>query len=109
MRSFACSRVSVSVVSVVIVPLRTRKTLIRPANGSAIVLNTNAAMFAPSTSNGASRSSGPGTPSTSRSRSAVVPRFFVATAAATGKTSPRATAFFSAVATSSSESSWPSR
>ena len=33
-----------SVVSVEIVPLRTRKTLIRPANGSAIVLKTKAAV-----------------------------------------------------------------
>jgi hypothetical protein len=52
---------------------------------------------------------GEGTPSTSRSRTAVVPRFFVATPQATGKISPRVTASLSACATSSSESSCPSR
>ena len=108
-RSFACVRVSVSVVSVVIVPLITRKTLILPAKGSAIVLKTNAPVFAPSRSSWPPFFAGLGTPSTSRSRSAVVPRFLVATAAATGKTSPRVTASLSACATSSSESSWPSR
>ena len=48
MRSLACPRALTSVVSAVTVPLRTRKRLIRPANGSAIVLKTKAAVAAPS-------------------------------------------------------------
>ena len=52
---------------------------------------------------------GEGTPSTIRSSSACVPRFFVATPQATGKTSPRVTASLSACATSSTPSSSPSR
>ena len=52
---------------------------------------------------------GDGTPSTSRSSSAFVPRFFVATPQATGNTSPRVTASLRACATSSAPSSWPSR
>ena len=79
MRSFECSRWSTSVVSLVTSPFSTRKRLIFPANGSAIVLKTNAAVDAPSTSNGAPRFAGDGTPSTRRSSSACVPRFFVAT------------------------------
>jgi hypothetical protein len=47
------------------------------------------------------RFAGEGTPSTSRSSSAVVPRFFVATPHATGNSSPRVTASLSACATSS--------
>ena len=49
----------------------------------------------------AGRLAGDGTPSTSRSSSAVVPRFFVATPQATGNSSPRVTASLSACATSS--------
>ena len=90
-------------------PFSTRKRLIFPANGSAIVLKTNAAVAAPSTSNGAPRFAGEGTPSTSRSRSACVPRFFVATEQPTGKTSPRVTPSLSAAATSCGSSSSPSR
>jgi hypothetical protein len=90
-------------------PWRTRKMLMRPANGSATVLKTNAASEAPSISIGAPFFAGDGTPSTRRSRTAVVPRFFVATPQATGKSSPRVTAAFSAEATSSGDSSWPSR
>ena len=55
----------------------------RPANGSATVLKTNAATFA-SVSIGEPFFAGLGTPSTSRSSSACVPRFFVATPQATG-------------------------
>ena len=77
--------------------------MIRPENGSAIVLNTKAAVAAPSTSIGAPFFAGEGTPSTSRSRRARVPRFFVATPQATGKTSPRVTASLSAPATSSTD------
>ena len=68
----------------------------RPANGSATVLKTNAAVSAPRRSIGGAFFAGDGTPSTSRSSSAVVPRFFVATPQATGKSSPRVTAFLSA-------------
>ena len=51
------------------------------------VLNTNAAVDAPlSISIGAPFRAGDGTPSTIRSSSACVPRFFVATPHATGKT-----------------------
>ena len=81
----------------------------RPANGSAIVLKTNAAVPAPSTSMVEPFLAGDGTPSTSRSRSARVPKFFVATPQATGKASPRVTASLSACATSSTVSSSPSR
>ena len=109
MRSFERARVFTSVESPLSVPLRTRKTLIRPANGSAIVLKTNAAVEAPSTPTAVSLSAGDGMPSASRSRSAVVPRFFVATPHATGKISPRVTAALSAVAISSGASSSPSR
>jgi hypothetical protein len=77
----------------------------RPANGSASVLKTNAAVDVFGISIGSPFFAGDGTPSTTRSRSAVVPRFFVATPHATGKTSPRVTASFSACATSSVESS----
>src|SRR5262249_9401404 len=48
MRSFAWPRTFTTVVSALIEPSSTRKTLIRPANGSAIVLNTNADVPAPS-------------------------------------------------------------
>ncbi len=81
----------------------------RPANGSATVLKTKAAVPAPSTSIAGGRFAGDGTPSTSRSSSAVVPRFFVATPQATGNSSPRVTASLSAFATSSVPSSSPSR
>ena len=64
---------------------------------------------APFTSIEAGRLAGEGTPSTSRSSSAVVPRFFVATPHATGNSSPRVTASLSACATSSVPSSSPSR
>ena len=64
---------------------------------------------APSTSIGEPFFAGDGTPSTSRSSTAVVPRFFVATPHATGKSSPRVTALLSAYATSSGVSSCPSR
>ena len=57
--SRACAR-STSVESAVSVPARTRKTLIRPANGSASVLKTNAAVPAPSTSIGAAFFAGDG-------------------------------------------------
>ena len=56
----------------------------RPANGSAIVLKTNTACFASPNSIVVPFFDGDGTPSTSRSSSAVVPRFFVATPHATG-------------------------
>jgi hypothetical protein len=108
-RSFAWVRESMSVRSLETWPLRTRKTLILPANGSAIVLKTNAAVCGPSSSICGPFFAGLGTPSTSRSSSAVVPRFLVATPQATGKTSPRVTASFSAWATSAAPSSWPSR
>ena len=81
----------------------------RPANGSATVLKTNAASAAPSTSIREPFFAGDGTPSTSRSSTAVVPRFFVATPQMTGKSSPRVTALLSAEATSSGLSSCPSR
>ena len=55
----------------------------RPANGSATVLKTKAATFA-SVSIGEPFFAGLGTPSTIRSSSACVPRFFVATPQATG-------------------------
>ena len=45
-RSFACVRGSTSVVSPVTGPERTRKQLMRPVNGSAIVLKMNTACFA---------------------------------------------------------------
>ena len=109
MRSFACVRASTSVWSGVTEPWRTRKRLIRPANGSAIVLKTNAAVCAPSMCVIEPVLAGDGTPSTIRSSSARVPRFFVATPQATGKTSPRVTASLSACATSSTPSSSPSR
>ena len=89
--------------------MRTRKTLIRPENGSATVLKMNAALLAPSTSIGEPFFAGDGTPSTRRSSTAVVPRFFVATPHMTGKSSPRVTALLSADATSSGVSSCPSR
>ena len=108
-RSFPCVRGLTSVTSFETVPCRTRKTLIRPANGSATVLNTNAAVEVFGISIGSPFFAGDGTPSTIRSRSAFVPRFFVATPHATGNTSPRVTASLSACATSSVESSWPSR
>ena len=109
MRSLACPRAFTTTESALSDPLRTRKTLIRPANGSAIVLKTNAAVPSPPTSIGEPFFAGDGTPSTSRSSSAVVPRFFVATPHATGNSSPRVTASFSACATSSTGSSSPSR
>jgi len=62
----------------------TRKQLIRPANGSAVVLKTKTACFASPNSIVVPFLAGDGTPSTSRSSSAVVPRFFVATPQATG-------------------------
>ena len=77
----------------------------RPANGSATVLKTNAASEAPSTSIREPFLAGDGTPSTSRSSTAVVPRFFVATPHMTGNSSPRVTALLSAEATSSGLSS----
>ena len=83
-RSFACVRGSTSVVSPCTGPASTRKQLIRPANGSAIVLKTNTASFASPNSIVVPLRAGDGTPSTSRSRSADVPRFFVATPQATG-------------------------
>ncbi len=55
----------------------------RPANGSATVLKTNAATAA-SVSIGEPFLTGLGTPSTIRSSSAWLPRFFVATPQATG-------------------------
>ena len=76
--SRACAR-STSVESDVSVPASTRKTLIRPANGSATVLKTNAAVPRPRRRSASPFFAGDGTPSTSRSSSAVVPRFFVAT------------------------------
>jgi hypothetical protein len=108
-RSFEWTRAFTIVESPFIVPLSTRKTLMRPAKGSAMVLKTNAAVPPPSTLIGAPFFAGDGTPSTSRSSRAVVPRFFEATPHATGKTSPRVTASFNALATSSVDSSWPSR
>ena len=83
-RSFACVRGSTSVVSPVTGPARTRKQLIRPVNGSAIVLKMNTACFASPNSIVVPLRAGDGTPSTSRSSSAVVPRFFVATPQPTG-------------------------
>ncbi len=108
-RSLLCERAFTSVESDDTVPSITRKTLMRPANGSATVLKTKAALEAPSMWTSKSFFAGDGTPSTSRSSVAVVPRFLVATPHATGKISPRVTASFSACATSSAESSWPSR
>ena len=81
----------------------------RPAKGSATVLKTKTAVEAPSTSIGEPFFAGEGTPSTRRSRSACVPRFFDATPHATGKTSPFVTAALSADATSCASSSCPSR
>ena len=52
--------------------------MIRPANGSAIVLKTKAAVCAPSMCVIEPIFAGEGTPSTIRSSSACVPRFFVA-------------------------------
>ena len=104
-RSFECARMLVSVASPFIAPESTRNTLMRPAKGSAIVLKTNAAVPSPSISIGGPFFAGDGTPSTSRSSSACVPRFFVATPHATGNTSPRVTAVFSALATSAASSS----
>ena len=109
MRSLPFERRLTSVVSAVTVPLSTRKRLMRPANGSATVLKTNAAIAAPSTSIGEPFFAGEGTPSTRRSSSACVPRFFVATPHATGKTSPLVIAALSAAATSCASSSCPSR
>ena len=106
---FPLPRRLTSVVSAVIVPLRTRKRLMRPANGSATVLKTKIAAEAPSTSIGEPFFAGDGTPSTRRSRSACVPRFLVATPHATGNTSPLVTAALRAAATSCASSSWPSR
>ena len=56
----------------------------RPVNGSAIVLKMKTACFASPNSIVVPFLAGDGTPSTSRSSSAVVPRFFVATPHATG-------------------------
>ena len=95
-RSFECERWFASVESDLISPAMTRRTLIRPAKGSAIVLNTNAEVPSSPTPRSMCFFAGEGTPSTSRSRRAVVPRFFVATAQATGKISPRVTASLSA-------------
>ena len=67
------------------VPESTRKRLMRPANGSATVLKTNAAGPPPSTSTAIGFLAGDGMPSTSRSRRPVVPRFFVGTPQVTGK------------------------
>ena len=108
-RSLACVRASTSVCSGRTEPWRTRKRLIRPAKGSAIVLNTKAAVSAPSMCVIEPIFAGLGMPSTIRSSSACVPRFCVATPQATGKTIPRVTASFSACATSSTPSSCPSR
>ena len=83
-RSFACVRGSTSVVSPETGPARTRKQLMRPVNGSAIVLKMKTACFASPNSIVVPFFAGDGTPSTSRSRSAVVPRFFDATPHATG-------------------------
>ncbi len=83
--------------------------LIRPAKGLATVLKTKTEVLVPLISIRSLSFAGEGTPSTSRSSIALVPRFFVATPQATGKSSPRVTAVFSAAATSSSPSSWPSR
>ena len=89
MRSFVWPRALTTCESALMLPLRTRNTLIRPANGSAIVLKTNADVPSPPTSIGAPFFAGEGTPSTRRSSNAVVPRFFFATPHATGKSSPR--------------------
>ena len=70
MRSFACVRASTSVWSGLTEPCSTRKRLIRPANGSAIVLKTNAAVSAPSMWVIEPAFAGDGTPSTIRSSSA---------------------------------------
>ncbi len=90
-------------------PESTRKTLMRPANGSATVLKMNAAGPPPSTPASSGFFAGDGIPSTSRSRRPVVPRFFVGTPHATGKSSPATTAFLSAAASSSPETSPSSR
>ena len=80
--------------------------LMRPAKGSATVLKTKTKVPAPSISI-RPLLAGDGLLG-EQVEHAVVPRFFVATPQATGKGSPRVTAVFSAAATSSSPSSWPS-
>ncbi len=97
-RSFAVLAGFVSVESEVTVPSRTRKTLISPGERVGDRLeDERRGVGAVDLDQRRPSARGSGTPSTIRSRSAVVPRFFVATAAATGKTSPRVTASFSAV------------
>ena len=88
-RSLPCVRALTRFESEVSAPESTRKTLMRPANGSATVLKTNAAGPPPSTSISSGFFAGEGTPSTIRSSSPVVPRFFVGTPHVTGKSSSR--------------------
>ena len=84
-RSLPLDRALTSVESPPTEPSSDAEEVDPPANGSAIVLNTNAAVPAPSTgTGGAPFFAGEGTPSTIRSSSACVPRFFVATPQATG-------------------------
>ena len=110
-RSFACARdVRDASSRPSRVPWRTRKSEMRPANGSAIVLKTKAAVPAPSTvdrraalapATARPRRAGRAAPSC-RGSSSRRPH-------ATGKISPRVTASLSACATSSTPSSSPSR
>ena len=81
-RSLPCVRELTSVESALTVPERTRKTVIRPANGSATVLKTKAAVPSDASS---LLSTGDGTPSTSRSSKPVVPRFLRGDAAEDGE------------------------
>ena len=90
-------------------PENTRKRVMRPANGSASVLKTRRRRRRSTSARRRRRSSAPrcssppatGTPSTIRSSSACVPRFFVAEPHATGNSSPLVTAALSAARSSS--------
>ena len=121
MRSFECARTFVSWESCLTTPEKTRNRLMRPANGSASVLNTYA-IGSPSSSGSISTSlpspsravtapflAGDGRSCTSASSSRSVPRFLVAMPQVTGKIVPAVTPSLSAETISSCEISSPSR